>query len=497
MIQKPKAPGQVGFARIECLTNYYELTLGSKCSAAFFFSVKITKIDKPRDAGKKSGGAAAPPRAPKKERKLGMKLNRKVFAELPRSACGDQWLAYDGRQRACGLKRIPDGGLNLIVSFDNDDWEVTIAHEKTVSLHGLKPGGDFGRSDEEEESLLSVALMMNHMPSLSYTPLGRGFYGLPGEPPKPIGGGFDLWSGYKAHVIPGANKLYFNVNYAITAFIRPGNLEELLPELSRGAGQSATLHPAQIKELKNKLSRCRAETLHLKKTKQKKFSIATITNESASKISFTDRDGRRVTVAQYFSKEYSTLRHPDWPCVQVGYDNPRYFPLEVVKILEGNPFRGDQTPTLTSDIIKLAAIPPRNRLEEIRATVTTLRKSNELDREFDLKIGNELTVPARILPPPKLVSANNRSVRVNPGVIDFRSDQFFLGSQIKSWTVVLTDNRVSQQDVGHFVNVLMKQGASTGVHLAKPLTKTGNTFHHIDDRTAMDKVEEAIVAFGK
>lgn len=491
-LQAPKPPGQLTFAKIECLTNYYELKLGNRCTAAYFYTVKIAKLEKASAKPRKSG-----PAAPRKERKLGMKLNRKIFSKLPRESCGDQLLAYDGRQRACGLKRIQDDALKLIIDYDEDKWSLELAYEKVVPLNALKPGREFGLSDDLEESLLSMAVMMNHMPSLQYTPLGRGFYGLPGENPIPISGGFELWAGYKPHVIPGSDKLYLNVNYAITAFVKEGELIKLLPELIQQNGVPPTLSPRDVNDLKKKLTRCKARTTHLDRPKT--FSITGVTNKSAAEIRFTDREGRDTSVAQYFAKKYTKLRYPNLPCIQCGVDNPKFFPIEVIKIEKGNPFRGEQTPQLVSDIIKLAAIQPRNRLEEIRAKVGKIRAQNELEGEFDMKVDAELQVPARILPTPRLMIADGRGgskeVRVTPGVIDFRSSRFFKGSKIQKWTVVITDERVHQRDVGNFAQIFRDQGAASGVELGPPLMKAQNQFHVISDRTNFDIVEKSIESF--
>lgn len=478
----------MSFAKQICFTNFYELNIGGKYAAAYFYTVKISKNERPR---KDSTNAQ---KGPRKERRLGMRLNRNIFKLIPRRELGDQLLAYDGRGRACGMKRIPNDSLNLVIDFDDDKWALELSYEKAIPLSGVKEGDDFGRTADFDESLLCLALMLNHMPSISYTPLGRGFYGLPNEPPKPIGGGFELWSGYQARAVPGEKKMYLNVNYAITAFMQPGKLIGLLPELLDLRGNMPTsLHPRDVNNLKKKLIRCRAETIHLKKNRS--FTIASVTLEPASKLCFTDRDGRKVSVADHFAKTHFKLQYPNFPCIQVGTDNPKFFPLEVVEIKTGNPYRGEQTPQLVSDIIKHAAIPPRNRLEEIRATVGRIREQNELASEFDMQLGQELQVPARIIPPPKLVAGGGRPVNVNPGVIDFRQNSFARGSKITKWTIILTDERVHANDVAKFAEGFVNQALKTGLQISAPLKKTGNQFFVVSDRNESALIESEIENF--
>lgn len=44
-----------------------------------------------------------------------------------------------------------------------------------------------------------------------------------------------------------------------------------------------------------------------------------------------DLDGNRISVVQYFKKQYNySLKHVNWPCLQAGSDSrPKYLPMEV------------------------------------------------------------------------------------------------------------------------------------------------------------------------
>lgn len=505
-LTRPPAPGQIAGANIVCLTNYYELKLGNRSSAVYFCVVKISKVEKdpseqkpgakPKKPAKAQGAAA---RAPRRVQRLSRRLNKEIFAGLKSRDVGDQLLAYDGGQRACGLKKIPNDSVRQIVEYDGDKWLVELTYDKAVPLAGLRPGSGYGTSEEEEEGLLALSLMVGHMPSLQFAPIGRGYYGLPGEKPVPLSGGLELWSGFKMHIIPGADRLYLNVNYAITPAVRSGPIIDFLPEMLRiDLRSGVALRDSHIRELKEKLSRCRGYANHLPVTSDKKrktFAIATITAASAAQLKF-DYKGTPTTVAQYFATQHNPLRFPNLPCVQVGQGRPTYFPLEHVNLLPANPYRGEQSSQLVSEIIKLAAIPPRNRLEEIRFAIKTLKSQTQLDREFDMEIGEELRVPGRILPPPTLYVGGNRTVRVNPGVIEFRGTPFYRGSSIKAWTVIVMDDRTVNKDVVKFTEVLVQQGRAVGIQIANPADIKGN-FHAIDQRISMDKVEESLGKFGE
>ena len=223
------------------------------------------------------------------------------------------------------------------------------------------------------------------------------------------------------------------------------------------------------------------------------FTIATITDEAASNVFFVDKEGKKGSVATYFRRHYSKLRYFNHPCIQVGSEKVKHFPRKHVKIIRGNPFRGEQTPQMVSEIIRLAAVPPRNRLEEIRATVKTIREQSELDKEFDMKVCNEL----RVLAPPTLVGSNQKVVKMTPGVIAFRSDKFFSCSKIDRCSVIITEERASAQDIDDLLKIFVNQTRHTGVASREPLRGGKGAFHTVSDKMSIEKAEEATEKFRK
>ncbi|XP_022691691.1 protein argonaute 12-like isoform X2 [Varroa jacobsoni] len=500
-IQKPKSPGQVNCAQITCLTNCFQLSLGSNIRSAFFYTVQIEQMSKSKKAGNQKGSAKKKPASitqepstgPKKQRRLSLELNRSIFSKIPPSAFDNQMLAYDSKQRACGLKRLPNDSLVYQVECDDSFWQVTLTYEKAVNLAGLKPGKNFSMGEEFEESMTALMYMLNYMPSLHLTPLGRGFYGLPDEQPTVISGGFEVWSGYRAHILAAEDKLILNTNRAITAFIRPGYLVERMADLLGVARNDVptALHRKQILELSKKLSRCKAELTHLKRPKH--ITIQKITLEPASKISFRDHENNPILVTDYFSKTYGCLKYPNWPCAEAGIRGTRYYPLEVLKILSGNSYHGEQSRDMVRDIIRLAAIPPRNRLEEIKFTTRSLISHKEIKDEFGMHIEPiEMTIPGRILPTPILTAGNKKIVGVNPGVIDFRDNMFFKTSKIDRWTVINTDERQTQDTLQCFARAFQNQGKKSGVLLANPV-QHNNEFPTISDRQALKNIIQQII----
>lgn len=512
-LTRPPAPGQIAGINIDCLTNYYELRI--KGSAVHFYTVKISKIERQRTEKEGSGAKAKKParaqggaaNTPRRVKKLSRRLNKLIFAKLQRADVGDQLLAYDGGHRACGMKRIVNDSVNESVEYDGDQWQVELNYEKAVSLAGLMPDKEYGKSEDEEEALLALSLMMGYLPSLNLVPIGRGFYGQTindntQQKTRPVSGGLELVSGFKMHIIPGAQKLFLNVNYALTAVVRSGPIIDFLPDLLNGYNRfDQRLSDYNIRLLQEKLSRCRGFAVRGKsqggqdQVESKTFVISRITAASASDLMF-DNNGEQTSVATYFATKYGPLRYPYLPCVQVGLGKPSYFPLEVVSLRPYNPYRGPQSSQLVNDIIKLAAIPPRDRLEEIRSSTKNLRKQPQLGNEFKLEIGDELELPARILPPPTLIIDRQRTVRVNPGVIEFRGETFFRGSSIDRWTPILMSESADQLKVQNFVDVLMRQGGSSGVRLKAP-SRTPNGFYSISHRLAIDQVEAALRKFCK
>ena len=178
--------------------------------------------------------------------------------------------------------------------------------------------------------------------------------------------------------------------------------------------------------------------------------IFCITDKTVSQIFFDQRtrDSEQtvqVSVKEYFEKVYVDYLEKaglqglngNLPCIQVGKTNPRYFPAEVVYIVDDQYLSKKLKPkhqaTMTT---KCGQQNPKERFEESKAQVRNLvqPKAEEKDylKYFDISMNNNYTeVKGRVLNPAKLLFLNNKvSAAVQGRLFWFgltRFGFFFLG----------------------------------------------------------------------
>ncbi|GMH36578.1 hypothetical protein BSKO_04446 [Bryopsis sp. KO-2023] len=156
-------------------------------------------------------------------------------------------------------------------------------------------------------------------------------------------------------------------------------------------------------------------------------------------FSMRDRDSgeeRELSVAQYFRERYNkTLREIDIPVLNCGSKKkPCYVPPEEAEIIPGQLMRGKLNDMQTRDMIKVAAMRPRQRLEFIEKQVEPLARDTTA-KSFGMQLGrNMVKVQGRILPAPALEYKRHTAFDVGTaGAWNLREIQFRKGCKINSW----------------------------------------------------------------
>lgn len=131
--------------------------------------------------------------------------------------------------------------------------------------------------------------------------------------------------------------------------------------------------------------------------------------------------GRYMTIYNYFLETYGRhLVRADLPVVNVGTrENPSYLPPETCLALPGQPGRTKLSPGQTANMIAFAVREPFRNAQSIVdqgfQTAGLSSRTNRLLDQFGIHINQPLiTVPARILPEPK-VSYKNKNLVVRYG----------------------------------------------------------------------------------
>ncbi len=170
------------------------------------------------------------------------------------------------------------------------------------------------------------------------------------------------------------------------------------------------------KSIEQALFQVNVVTTHRGDLKQR-FRVAKI-GESAASYKFTGNDGKETSVAEYFKKELKiTVRYPNLPLVFKA-NKKTAFPMEFLEIVPAQRFKNKLNGDQISEMIRATVQKPSDRMHEIEMAVkNNLKyKENPYLESFGLKVGDEMmTVPARVLPAPKVVFKNNIKLSGNEG----------------------------------------------------------------------------------
>ena len=72
---------------------------------------------------------------------------------------------------------------------------------------------------------------MRHLPSMTYTPVGRSFFSSPDGYYHPLGGGREVWFGFHQSVRPSQWKMMLNIDVSATAFYKSQPVIEFMCEV--------------------------------------------------------------------------------------------------------------------------------------------------------------------------------------------------------------------------------------------------------------------------
>ncbi len=274
------------------------------------------------------------------------RVNREVIDTLMRA-----------NKRFVGAKPVFDGRNNLYtkdllpITSPKEEFEVTLpgdGHNERkfmvvlkwvaqVSLHHLEEFLE-GRSRRiPTDSILALDVLMRHLPSMVYIPVGRSFFSPPDDCRNPLGGGREVWFGFHQSVKPSQWKMMLNIDVSATAFYKAQSVISFMCEVLDLKDLNEQRRPLtdsqrvkftkEIKGLKVVINHCG--------NMRRKYRVCNVTRRPAQMQSFPLQldSGQTVecTVAKYFLDRYHMkLQFPHFPCLQVGQEHKHtYLPLEV------------------------------------------------------------------------------------------------------------------------------------------------------------------------
>ncbi|XP_070294240.1 protein argonaute-2 isoform X5 [Salvelinus sp. IW2-2015] len=398
-----------------------------------------------------------------KPEKCPRRVNREIVEHMVQhfktQIFGDRKPVYDGRKNLYTAMPLPIGRekveLEVTIPGEGKDrnFKVAIKWVSCVSLQALQEALSGRLPNIPFETIQALDVVMRHLPSMRYTPVGRSFFTPSEGCSNPLGGGREVWFGFHQSVRPSLWKMMLNIDVSATAFYKAQPVIEFMCEVLDFKSieeQQKPLTDSQrvkfTKEIKgnHSLPGLKVEITHCGQMKRK-YRVCNVTRRPASHQTFPlqQENGQTIecTVAQYFKDKYKLiLRYPHLPCLQVGQEQKHtYLPLEVCNIVAGQRCIKKLTDNQTSTMIRATARSAPDRQEEISKLMRSANFNNDpYVREFGVMVRDEMTeVNGRVLQAPSILYGGRNKAIATPiqGVWDMRNKQFHTGIEIKVWAI--------------------------------------------------------------
>lgn len=379
-------------------------------------------------------------------------------------------------------------------------FRVAIKYLSKVSLDVLEEALEGNARLIPLETIQALDVVMRHLPSMTYTPVGRSFFSSPEGYYHPLGGGREVWFGFHQSVRPSQWKMSLNIDVSATAFYKSQPVVDFLCEIldvrDSNDIQRKPLTDSQRVKFTREIKGLKIEITHCG-SMRRKYRVCNVTRRAAQLQSFPLQleNGQTVecTVAKYFLDKYKMklrykilnfkflmflnifffllkFRFPNLPCLQVGQEHKHtYLPLEVCTIVGGQRCIKKLTDMQTSTMIKATARSAPDREYEINNLVQKADFNNDpYVKEFGLSISDlMMEVKGRVLQPPKLqYGGRTRQQTIpNQGVWDMRGKQFHTGVEIRTWAIAcFAPQRTCREDaLRNFTQSLQKISNDAGM----------------------------------
>ncbi|CAF0731815.1 unnamed protein product [Brachionus calyciflorus] len=415
------------------------------------------------------------------------RINREILNTLVQAKpqlFGNQRPVFDGKKNLYTkeyLTSIANEKVEVEVTLPGEgkdrQFKVAIRFEAKVSLFALEDALNGKNMNVPYDSIQALDVIMRHLPSMRYTPVGRSFFSPPqGDFANPLGGGREVWFGFHQSVRPSQWKMSLNIDVSATAFYKSQPVIEFLCEILDLNLQehNKPLNDAQRVKFTKEIKGLKIEITHCG-SMRRKYRVCNVTRRPAHTQTFPLQleSGQTIecTVAKYFSEKHKIkLQYPHMPCLQVGQEQKHtYLPLEVCYIVAGQRCIKKLTDMQTSTMIKATARSAPDREKEINNLVLRAKfHEDSYVKDFGISINNQMTdVKGRVLTAPKIQYGGRTKVTVLPsqGVWDMRGKQFHTGIEIKVWAIACfaQQRNCNEQALRNFTQQLQRISNDAGM----------------------------------
>ncbi|KAL1743740.1 Piwi domain-containing protein [Schizophyllum fasciatum] len=402
------------------------------------------------------------------EKALPLKVNMALIERLQKHVALDIFTppaVYDGRKNMFAIRELPfPGGADsheFTFAFGDDngrpprDFKVRLTKVATINPETLRRfiAGNQSHDNHVLTAITALNVVIRMKPSLSYPCNARSFF--TDRETSNIGGGIVLWRGYFQSLRPGIERCFINVDISTGAMIRGGSLIDLcLAVLDRRDATPLLLSPQrgipprEILRIQRQIAGIRITTVHTGAPGAPTVTrvLKKLTTVGAAQLSFTKRDGQRMTVAGHFQALGRRLKYPELVCAEVG--NGALVPIELCDVPHGQLMRKQVPANKTDKVVEFATQLPEARKRAIQDGRAVLAYGqSEYVRAFGVNVNTEqglVKVNARVLNPPKLqYGQGSRQPTIQPkdGAWNMIDKKFYRPQAVGQWMIVIYEPR--------------------------------------------------------
>ncbi|VDN60348.1 unnamed protein product [Dracunculus medinensis] len=427
------------------------------------------------------------------------RVNREIIGTMIRAYAkvfNNMQPVYDGKRNMYTRDPLPIGRdrVEFEVTLPGDtaverQFTVAVKWVSNVSLSTLDEAMEGRVRQVPFESVQAIDVILRHLPSMRYTPVGRSFFSPPlagvaqtqhlqYHSESKLGGGREVWFGFHQSVRPSQWKMMLNIDVSATAFYRSMPVIDFMAEVLElplnQLQDRRSLSDAQRVKFTKEIRGLKIEITHCGQMRRK-YRVCNVTRRPAQTQTFPLQleSGQNIecTVVKYFYDKYQIqLKYPHLPCLQVGQEQKHtYLPLEVCNIVPGQRCIKKLTDTQTSTMIKATARSAPEREREISNLVRRAEfNADPYAHEFGIAINPAMTeVKGRVLAAPKLLYGGRTKATAlpNQGVWDMRGKQFHTGVEVKMWAIACfaQQQHVKENDLRNFTTQLQRISNDAGM----------------------------------
>lgn len=111
-------------------------------------------------------------------------------------------------------------------------FKVIIRYETRVSMYMLDEALRGTSMIVPHDAVQALDVILRHLPSMTYTPVGRSFFSQPSQQTENgLGGGREVWFGYHQSVKPSRWRMSLNIDVSATAFYKEQSVIDFLRDV--------------------------------------------------------------------------------------------------------------------------------------------------------------------------------------------------------------------------------------------------------------------------